>query len=126
MPGGDHTGPLGQGPRTGRAGGYCAGYDMPGYANPIPGMGMGRGRGGRHGWRRTYYATGLTGWQRGGVGRGWRAPLSYPAIAETPPLTREQELGLLQADLRGLEQRAEQLRKRIEELNIPDAEKSGV
>jgi len=39
MPRGDGTGPLGMGPMTGRAAGYCAGYGMPGYMNP----GYGRG-----------------------------------------------------------------------------------
>ena len=37
MPAGDGTGPLGFGPMTGRAAGYCAGYPVPGYANVIPG-----------------------------------------------------------------------------------------
>jgi len=37
MPRGDGTGPAGMGPMTGRAAGYCAGYGMPGYMNPIPG-----------------------------------------------------------------------------------------
>ena len=32
MPGGDRTGPMGQGPMTGRGAGYCAGFGMPGYA----------------------------------------------------------------------------------------------
>lgn len=36
MPGGDRTGPMGMGPMTGRAAGYCAGYPVPGYTNPIP------------------------------------------------------------------------------------------
>ena len=48
MPVGDRTGPLGLGPRTGRAMGYCAGFGMHGSANPIPGrggFGFGRGRG---------------------------------------------------------------------------------
>ena len=45
MPVGDGTGPLGLGPMTGRAAGYCAGYPVPGYANPIPGLGF-SGRGG--------------------------------------------------------------------------------
>ena len=45
MPVGNGTGPLGLGPMTGRAAGYCAGYAMPGYANPIPGRGV-WGRGG--------------------------------------------------------------------------------
>jgi len=37
MPRGDGTGPAGMGPMTGRAAGYCAGYGVPGYMNPIPG-----------------------------------------------------------------------------------------
>lgn len=37
MPGGDGSGPMGWGPRSGRAAGYCSGYERPGYANPIPG-----------------------------------------------------------------------------------------
>ncbi len=36
MPWGDETGPMGQGPMTGRGAGYCAGYNTPGYANPMP------------------------------------------------------------------------------------------
>jgi len=43
MPLGDGTGPAGMGPMTGRAAGYCAGYGVPGYMNPIPGrLGYGR------------------------------------------------------------------------------------
>ena len=36
MPGGDRTGPGGMGPMTGRAVGYCAGYPVPGFMNPMP------------------------------------------------------------------------------------------
>ena len=89
MPGGDGTGPLGLGPMTGRAAGFCAGYGVPGYMNPIPGRfwwgvgrpfgwgrgfwGFGRGRG--RGWRYWYYATGLPGWARA----GWFGPYGpYP------------------------------------------------
>jgi len=43
MPGGDRTGPLGAGPMTGRAAGYCAVYPVPGYANPPRGYGRGFG-----------------------------------------------------------------------------------
>ena len=39
MPFGDGTGPMGLGPMTGRAAGYCVGYPTPGYMNPIPGRG---------------------------------------------------------------------------------------
>lgn len=41
MPGGDGTGPMGWGPRSGRAAGYCSGYGRPGYANPLPGRRFG-------------------------------------------------------------------------------------
>lgn len=34
MPWGNGTGPLGMGPMTGRAAGFCAGYPVPGYSNP--------------------------------------------------------------------------------------------
>ncbi len=42
MPRGNGMGPRGCGPMTGRGAGFCAGYDVPGYAN-----GGGRGFGGR-------------------------------------------------------------------------------
>ena len=37
MPFGDGTGPVGLGPMTGRAAGFCAGYPVPGYVNPVMG-----------------------------------------------------------------------------------------
>ncbi len=63
MPGGDRTGPLGLGPRTGRGMGYCSGYNRPGFMNRWFGR-FGFGRFGR-------------GFSRGrgfgrGFGRGWR------------------------------------------------------
>ncbi len=48
MPRGDGTGPMGMGPMTGRGAGYCAGFSVPGFMNPMGGrlgLGMGRGRG---------------------------------------------------------------------------------
>jgi hypothetical protein len=55
MPWGDGTGPWGLGPMTGRAAGYCAGYSVPGYMNPIPGFGFGFGFGrGFRRWLWTY------------------------------------------------------------------------
>lgn len=75
MPRGDRTGPMGIGPMTGRAAGYCAGFGMPGYANTGRGFGMGfgRGRGSGRGRRNMFYATGLPGWMRFGG-----AAMSYP------------------------------------------------
>ncbi len=82
MPGGDRTGPLGQGPRTGRARGYCVGADVPGSADTTIGWGrgggQGRGRtGGGGGRSRVVDARTATAWGRGGGGgvgggRGWR------------------------------------------------------
>jgi len=39
MPWGDGTGPMGRGPMTGRGAGFCAGYNVPGYANPVSAWG---------------------------------------------------------------------------------------
>lgn len=83
MPGGDRTGPMGQGAMTGRRAGYCTGANTPGFQNPAPGgggfgggwgrgfggrgRGGGRGllgRGGGRGWRHGYHATGQPGWMR--------------------------------------------------------------
>jgi hypothetical protein len=59
MPRGDGTGPMGFGPMTGRGAGYCAGFAVPGYANPYMGMGMGRGRGRGRGYGRRFFAPGM-------------------------------------------------------------------
>ena len=60
MPFGDKTGPQGQGPRTGRGLGFCAGYETPGSMNTAVGFGRGRGgRGGRGGGNR-FRAQGVT------------------------------------------------------------------
>ncbi len=61
MPGFDGTGPRGQGPFTGGGRGYCAGYPVSGYMNPVPGRGgfargFGRGRGLGRGLRRRWAA----------------------------------------------------------------------
>jgi len=43
MPRGDGTGPMGMGPMTGRAAGYCAGFASPGFMNFSRRLGLGRG-----------------------------------------------------------------------------------
>ena len=117
MPFGDRTGPAGFGPMTGRAAGYCAGYNIPGYINPIGGRGYWGGgfRGGGRGYRNWYYATGLTGWQRAAMGYpAWGA---YPYGPPAPyTLTQEQELEILKNQASGLEKTLEVIRSRIEEL----------
>jgi hypothetical protein len=121
MPGGDRTGPIGAGPRTGRAAGFCAGYGMPGFANPVlgrgRGLGYGRGyaRGGGRGWRHRYWATGVPGWGRGRFGYGTQMgdapPVDMPM--EGDPQT---ELAELKDQSRHLQQTLDQIYQRIEEL----------
>jgi len=95
------------GPMTGRAAGYCAGYNMPGYANAFPGRGFG-GRGGRGG-----------GWGRRG---GWSGAPNYqaPAYGAAPygaaPYNREQELDALKAQAQYLQKTLEEIGNRITEL----------
>jgi hypothetical protein len=103
--------------------GYCGGRQVLGSVNTVPGRSFG-GRGGGRGWRHRFYATGLTGWQRAAM--GWpRGGFGFPNPApfDTPLITREQELSLLEADLRCLEQTAENLRRRIDEMKTEPAAK---
>ena len=127
MPFGDGTGPMGLGPMTGRAAGYCAGYSVPGYMNPIPGRGFwGGGRGRGRGWRHWYYATGLPGWARAGSLPAWGAPPYVPYGAPgaplaygtpyAPPATREQELDFLKGQAEYLEDALEGVRKQMQEV----------
>ena len=131
MPGGDGTGPAGMGPMTGRAAGFCAGYPVPGYMNPSGGRGFGafgRGRGGGWGWRNQFYATGLTGWQRAGMGMpAYGAPPAYPtpyAAPFGPAATEEQELEALKGQAEYFEDALEGIKKRIEELQAAPSEKT--
>ena len=119
MPGGDGTGPAGMGPMTGRGVGFCAGYAVPGYANPVGGrgygMGFGRGRGMGRG----------RGFGRGfGLGRaGYGVPAwagvadSYPANASFwTTLTAAQEVEGLKQQAEFLQNSLSQVSERIEQL----------
>ena len=132
MPRGDGTGPMGMGPMTGRAAGFCAGYGMPGYMNPVAGrgfgMGFGRGRG--------FGGGGGRGW-----GRGWGMPYGVPAYgygaayggmpvapygapyatpyASAP--TKEQELDMLKGQAGQFEATLGDIRKRLQELETEKA-----
>ncbi len=130
MPAGDGTGPVGMGRMTGRAAGYCAGYETPGYANPGPRMGMAWGRGwgggwgggwGRgRGWRHGYYATGLPFWARYGYGPlAGAPPVPYGPYAAAP--TKEQEIATLRTQAEWLRDSLEAITSRIEELEQGEA-----
>lgn len=123
MPRGDRTGPWGAGPMTGRAAGYCAGYSVPGFMNPIGGYGRGWGRGRGRGYGR--------GWGRG-FGRGRYTypppavgqpayPQAYPPVAQ-PQSPKQEVVALenyqkeLEAEKADLEQEMGGVKARIEEL----------
>ena len=116
MPRGDGTGPGGMGPMTGRAAGYCAGYDRPGFANPISGgrygLGRGLGRGFRGGFGRGY-GRGFGFYQSAPVNP---APAYYGAPVNWGFPTKEQELEALKTQAAGLEQGLQDINKRIGEL----------
>lgn len=124
MPFGDRTGPAGYGPRTGRAAGYCSGYGVPGSMNPAPGTGFGGwgyGFGRGRGWRNRFYATGLTGWQRG-YPAGWPGAVAPPAgygFPATP--SADQEVSALKSQAKYFEDALGEIRKRIGDLEAQSA-----
>ena len=117
MPRGDRRGPDGRGPMTGRRAGYCAGYDVPGYANDrVPPMGMGRGLG-RGG--------GLGRGRGGGRGRGRGRPHPYPDYEPAPvqaPLSPQDETSYLEDAAKRLEADLTAVKDRIKELRKPKKE----
>ncbi len=110
MPRGDGTGPAGMGPMTGRAAGYCAGYNMPGYMNPYGGrMGAGFGRG-RGRW-----------WGYSPSPAVWAPP--YGAYPYAPPYSEAQEKEALQSQVKFFEDQIAALQKRIKELETETSKK---
>ena len=119
MPRGDRKGPWGAGPMTGRAAGYCAGYSVPGYTNPIGGYGRGGGRGYGRGWGRGF-GRGRYVYPPPAVGQPVY-PQAYPPVAQ--PQSPEQEVAALEnyqkqlkAEKADLEQEMGGVKARIEEL----------
>ena len=105
MPGRDYSGPVGEGPRTGRGMGDCPGGAASDWW-PRRGMGMawGPGRGRGFGFR-----------PRLGMGwrRGWR---SAPGPWSSPEQAEALELDDLQAQASWLQQGLDDIRARIDEL----------
>ena len=136
MPGGDGTGPGGMGPMTGRAAGYCAGYPVPGYMNPISGRGyFGRGRGmgffgrgGGRGFRNWNYATGLPGSAGYGMGlpagggqaaySSYGQPYGYPYTGYPygPQISPQQEADMLKDQAKAMQEEMKSINERIKEL----------
>ena len=113
MPRGDRTGPNGMGSMTGRAAGYCAGFDTPGFAAPIAGRrqfaGFGGGRG-RRGKRNMFHTTGLPGWMR------FSAPAAPNAAA-----AMENETQSLRGVAESLQVQLNAIKQRIADIEGGDA-----
>ena len=130
MPGGDGTGPGGMGPMTGRAAGFCAGYPVPGYMNPVGGRGYGGwgrgfrgggfGRGRGFGWAGAGY--GVPAWGGAVNPHGYGAyggtanPYAYGGAPFAPAMTKQQELDGLEGQAEYFEDALEGIKKRLEEL----------
>ena len=105
MPGGDRTGPVGRGPMTGRALGYCAGFTVPGFANL--GYGRGFGRGGGRGFGRGYWGRGRGFW--------WRGTFPEPFNSSTPTVAEEKTY--LENMVKDLEEEIKAIKERIQNLS---------
>jgi len=110
MPRGDRTGPLGEGPKTGRQMGYCAGYESPGFAG-MQTKWKGAGRGFSRGFGRGF-GRGTGGGYGRGLGSGYRH--GYDRVYEDIPDVSEKtlienEIRILKDQLSGLEDRLSKL-----------------
>lgn len=124
MPGGDGTGPTGQGPMTGRgrrAAGQMGVSGQGGMGRGQQTGGRGRGRGG-HGRRNMFRQTGLTGWQR--------ATEQPPeAAVETPvptaELASEDKPATADLSVEMLQRRAAQLAAQLEDIQTQIQQRQG-
>lgn len=99
MPAGDRTGPMGEGPMTGRKAGLCTGNETPGF-NSSSGQGGGRGSWFRRGPGR---GPGM----RRGWGRGWGQEFTD----ESRGNSEVSEVESLKKSLKEIEKRLKNLEK---------------
>lgn len=106
MPGGNKTGPMGRGAMTGRGAGFCSGSPTPGYANQRWGLGRSGSR-----WF-------------GARSRGWWNCFGQPSWWASTPTSesRENEIARLKEQAASLQQSAEEVRRRLVELEQADSE----
>ena len=103
MPRGDGTGPMGNGPMTGRGAGFCAGLGMPGVASA-------KGRFGGFGCRR-----GFGGGMRGAGMQAQNRFMAQQYGEEGAAATNEKEV--LNRQMNFLEQQLQQVKQRLEKFN---------
>ena len=115
MPRGDGSGPMGYGPMTGRAAGYCQGLGAPGFQSAGLVGGFAGGRGIRRGFRGR-------GWRNWSQGYSWPG---YVALAAGPrpawsfdPVTEQRELAgraeALKTELEFIKKRLSDMERAVE------------
>ena len=103
MPGGNGTGPMGKGPRTGRGLGLCNGNDMAGFQYSPSGYGRRLGNNRGRGWGRGFGF---------GFGHGrYRNTISPQISSET---LLENEARMLRDQLASVEKQLHELRKKTD------------
>jgi len=124
MPRGNRRGPAGAGPMTGRGMGYCAGYDVPGYAS-----GPGGGMGAHYGYGRGPGRGRMGGYRHPGRGMGWGRPVypwGYgeewdPRLQAPPAVDRETRASYLKEEIDMLSAQLEHLKSELQHVSGDDA-----
>lgn len=116
MPGGDRTGPMGMGTRTGRCAGYCRGENRPGYATAGFGFRCGQGYG-RGGFRGMGPGRGSVAWFNRpwyGGSQGMRYGIDTTMFDRSDP---DMEKRLLNRQAEDLQIQLDAVRKRLDEID---------
>ena len=106
MPGFDGTGPMGMGSMTGGARGRCNPRQV---TQTGPAAVRGFGKGGGHGHRNMYWATGVPGWRRS-------YPAGFRGVPSEAPYAPEQELDLLRNQATALKAELDAINARLQEV----------
>mgnify|MGYP001091743802 CR=1 FL=1 len=124
MPGGDGTGPLGQGSMTGRGLGYCVGYAAPGFTwgrgygrgqGFGRGLGYGRGLGFRR-WRRNPYTNPVNPYYATGYSYPDYREGYFPSYGYGGTPSKEDETAAMQSALGEISDALSEIERRITEL----------
>lgn len=119
MPYGDGTGPEGMGPKTGKALGFCAGFNSPGFTKGVPRgkSGRGRVRGRRRGNKTDVNPRGISR-PRDGRGRGFTVQRTQATVNNE--VSKEDELENLKNYAEDLKKELEAVENRMNELSNSD------
>lgn len=113
MPGFNQSGPMGQGPMTGKGFGFCTGGDTPGYDKGFGGRGRGRGR-------RFGFGMGTSSLR--GLGRwgNWSWPFSGFSTPHHWTFSKEDEINILKSQSEALKHTQKEIERRLGELEKKD------